>query len=178
MHRVALSVVPEGAWPVDDGSGTPTDLTSFRVFAKIEIAGWVWTVDALLDTGAPVTILSKAAWLRTQNAGAIRWLQYDPARFPDPGRLPTTPILGANYPYRLGVLPVVLREPPPSPNRLGPVDVTAYFLEDYPPTAAVPALKYPIILGLGQGVMADRFLVCGPGGRTGAAEAWVQDGRP
>lgn len=175
MPRVALAVTREGTISVHDGTATATAVGSFRIRATIEAPGWRDPLPALLDTGAPLTIFSKAVWNPASTRGAIRWLQYDPARSTTPDQLPTTPILGVRYPYRLGVTPVVLREPAPDSGRLAPVDVTAYFVEDYPPTAAAPALKYPIILGLGLGVLADRFLVCGPGG---GAEAWVQDGRP
>lgn len=177
MPRVALDVESDGLVKFHDGANPPAEVKSWRIYADFEIERPEFRRRAVLDTGAPISIFSKVAWQPFASRGQIRWVSYPPAAF-EVTALRTIGLLGHRYPFRLGTIPVALRDPGRGSGRLGSVDVLAQFLEDYPETPTLPSLKYPIVLGLRHGVLERRYLVFGTNRRTDGPEAWVQDERP
>jgi hypothetical protein len=107
-------------------------------------------VDAVIDTGAWISVLTYGMWKELHRLGLIEFLD-PPAGVPQPRAV----IGGARSPVRLGRVWVGLldRDGPNPPRRLKAVPVTAHLLQD--PDARLP---YPVVFGLNQGVLDDRRL--------------------
>jgi hypothetical protein len=178
MPRVQLAVKRDHGVRFDDRINTAVDVEAYRIYAELEFGQPPMRLRAVIDTGAPISILSKIAWQPLASLGLIRWLSYSPALVPT-SELKTVPLLAKQYPFRIGVIPAVLCDASPGAGRLARVDVLVQCLEDWPPTPAAPGLfEYPIVLGLRSGVLEGRYLVFGTDRRTGVPEAWVQEERP
>ena len=106
--------------------------------------------DAVIDTGAWLSVFQYDLWHRLDRLGLIEFLE-PPAGVPQPRAV----IGGARSPVRLGRVYVGLldRDGPNPPRRLTAVPVTAHLLQD--PDARIP---YPAIFGLNGGVLDDRRL--------------------
>lgn len=106
--------------------------------------------DAVIDTGAWISVFTYDLWTRLHRQGLIEFLD------PPPGvPQPRAVIGGARSEVRLGRVWVGLldRDGPNPPRRLKAVPVTAHLLQD--PDARLP---YPVVFGLNQGVLDGRRL--------------------
>jgi hypothetical protein len=139
----------------DDGVNPSFALPQWRVRAWVRLGGGLTNWVSLVDTGAPVSLVSKGVWEQLRRQGRIEWVSHAPGVQDDPGRMPRVSVLGARYPYRLGRIDVELTD-------LGAIDlpavrVLAQFIEDGPATGG--RLPDVIVLGLGFGAFAGRSLV-------------------
>jgi hypothetical protein len=127
----------------------------------------------VIDTGAPLCVISRKVWNQPAVADHIEWLAYPPGA--PSGNLPKLHITGRTYPFRLGRLPMEVFDL--SGVSLPEVPVVAQLLEDVPASNR-PPLRVELVLGLTHGVLDERYLVVRPAADPGRREAWLQEERP
>ena len=105
---------------------------------------------AVIDTGAWITIVEHRLWSRLDRLGLIEFLP-PPAGAPSPRAV----VAGGRAEFRLGRFPVALldRDEPNRPRQLPAVPVIAQLLSD--PAFRLP---YPIVLGFHGGILDGRVL--------------------
>lgn len=105
---------------------------------------------AMIDTGAPVSVVTHDAWTQLDRLGLIEFL-------PPPAgvSVPRAVIAGGRSEYRLGRIRLGLldRDAPNGPRRLPPVPVIAQLLAD-----SSIRLPFPVLLGLHGGILDGRTL--------------------
>lgn len=106
---------------------------------------------AVIDTGAWVTVIEHPTWTRLDRLGLVEFLP------PPPGATTTNRavLAGQRSEFRLGCLRLGLidRDEPNGPRELPPVPVVAQLLSD--PQFRLP---FPVVLGLHGGVLDGRAL--------------------
>jgi hypothetical protein len=104
---------------------------------------------AVIDTGAPASILPSRVWSDLDRRGDISWISSaNPVGGP-----PHITVFGGRYPFRLGRIRLEIVNV--GTGQLAPRDMTAICTDD--PQIAPPHLQLPLILGLAD-VMHGRTL--------------------
>jgi len=146
-----------------------------RLLVKVRLGTRADTLDAVLDTGAPLSILSKDLWETCDQSGDISWVQYPPSESIPKGT--SVSLMGGLYPYRLGLIEVT-----PIDNegkQLLKREVLVQCLEaNIHPTANARPVINLAIMGLTHGICDRRYLVVNSSPLNEAGTAWLQDERP
>jgi hypothetical protein len=164
MARVRLSVRGVGSSPgtpyyrPEDRSGTVYHIPRPRLFVKLAVLPRdaidayrpddlpnEWTPDAVLDTGAPITLFPFPLWQPFRDV--IRWLDQPPA-----AGLRQVTVLGGRFTYRLGRVRFGAFDA--AANWLPAVWTNAWFLD------ADPAAPKQVVLGLRTRLFDGRQLRC------------------
>jgi hypothetical protein len=150
-------VFEEAGLVVSDGVNPPVNLNQLRLFLWVKLGDEYSHRQAVLDTGAPFTILPKQVWAILHRRGSITWVAHTPGTAPR-GSLPIVVVGGSRYPFRLGRVAVQVTKLDGS--ELRPVPVLAQCLEDeqLTPSDPVPLRARPI-LGLAGGLLHGRQLL-------------------
>lgn len=155
MSDVRLVCQNDGAIPLQSGVIL---LPQWRIRAWIRLGGEIPLRQAIVDTGAPVTVLSKSVWEPFHKKGVIRWVTRAPGSRGPTQTLSRVAVHGSRFPFHLGRISVQFAELS-RPNALRPVEVLAQCLEDLPSaTAAQTSVRRLLILGLAGGVFPTREL--------------------
>lgn len=155
MPQVRLKPQDDGGVTVDDGLHPPVYLPQLRIRTWVKIGTDFQYRQAVLDTGAPASIFSKAVWSKLAEAGQIEWVCHPPDN-PDLDHLPRMTVLHGRFPYRLGRTTLQLVEL--GAGELRPVSVLIQCTEDERRRPDDPEpLPRLLLLGL-QGVMNGRTL--------------------
>ena len=114
------------------------------------IAGPGLQFQAVVDTGAWVSVITHDAWTQLDRLGLVEFLP-PPAGTPTPRAV----LAGGRSEFRLGRLRLGLidRDDPNGPRQLPPVSVVAQLLVD-----SAVRLPFPVLLGLHGGVLDGRVL--------------------
>lgn len=103
---------------------------------------------AVIDTGAPASILPWRVWSDLDKRGDVTWIGGT-----NPGSGPHITVFGANHTFRLGRVRLEIVDF--GTGQLAPRDVTVICTDD--PQIAPPNLQLPLVLGLAD-VMHGRTL--------------------
>jgi hypothetical protein len=152
MPSVALDVFEEPGTVVSDGTNPPVTLGQLRVFVWVKLGAETAHRQAVVDTGAPFTILPKQVWSALDQRRAVEWVAHPPGIG---GRLPVIQIAGAPYDYRLGRVDVQVARLDGA--ELRPVPVLVLCVEDDPGDGR-RRMKGRAVLGLAGGLLHGRRL--------------------
>ena len=146
---------------------------------RLIVSLWIGTrtrrLDAVLDTGAPLSILSKDIWESCERSSDFTWVQYPPPE-PIPKGISVN-LMGCVYPYRLGLIAVTPFDD--YGKRLQVRQVLVQCLEDnIHPSPNVRSAVNLAIMGLTHGICDRRYLVVNSSPLNEAGTAWLQDERP
>ncbi len=155
MPQIQLYPQDDGGPTLATASGTGIYLPLYRLRVWARLGGEFAQRQAILDTGAPLCILSKQVWAPLHDRGSIEWLCHPPG--PDAGEsLPRIAVLHGIYPFRLGRLPVQLVDL--GTGLLPPTTAMVQCTEDERPDApGARPLPHLLILGM-AGLLNGRKL--------------------
>lgn len=133
--------------------GGSADLPTRRIRGWVRLGRAVALRQAVFDTGAPVSMLSRAVWTELHARQLIDWASHPPGRGPlEP--LPTMKVMGRVLPYRVGRIAVHLVDLDARGRELSGKPTTVLCTEDDPPTPG----PYRIVIGL-AGALNGRSLL-------------------
>jgi hypothetical protein len=127
----------------------PIYLPQRRICAFAYFGGERVMRQAVVDTGAPASILPWRLWSRLDARGDIAWISSTPPA----GGLPRITVFGGSYPFRLGRIRLEIVNV--GAGQLAPRDGAVICTDD--PQITPPHLQLPLILGLAD-VMHGRTL--------------------
>jgi len=156
---------------LSDGVNTPLVLVTTRLEMQVRVIGFPTPLECWIDTGSPLTLVSKKVWNHETVLPRIEWILFPPGA--TTLRLPELTLAGRSYVYRLGRLSMEAFDSTGA--TLPAVPVTAQFLEDEDQPNR-PALKPALLVGLLNGIIEGRYLVIKPDSLK--REAWLTDVRP
>lgn len=125
MPRVALDVFEVGDTVISDGTLPPVPFGQLQIFVWVKLGGEYAARQAVLDTGAPCTVLSKHIWTELDRRNAVAWLAHPPGR---DAELPVLRIAGGRYGFRFGRIDI--RVSSLGGDELRPVPVLVQRVED------------------------------------------------
>jgi hypothetical protein len=168
MPQVRLTPQDDGGVHLDDGRSPAVYLPQLRLRLWVKVGTEYRIRQAVLDTGAPAAVFSRAVWEPLAARGEIEWVCHAPGGDDRP-LLPRTAVLRGRYPFRLGrvtIQPVDLNA-----GELRPAPLLVQCTEDDPRAAADPEpLPRLLILGM-SGFLNGRSLAvaASPDGATWTA---------
>lgn len=173
MPKIRLEFIIQKRLVLSDGVHSPLEVTTTRLGAWVRVGKDHVLRRAIIDTGAPLTIVSKSLWALPDIHEQVEWLLFRPGA--TSLALPTLTLSGQMYPYRVGRLP--LQPYDANGASLPPVTMTAQFLEDSP-LSNRSSSSVEIILGLIHSILDNHYLVVKSSSGDGKHEAWLTDDRP
>jgi hypothetical protein len=152
---------------LSDGVNPPLTLEQTRLEVRVQLPSSIIRT-AIIDTGAPCSIMSKSLWSLSDVLDQIEWLLFRPG-VATPLSLPDLRVGGKQYHYRVGC--ISLKPCEASGASLPAITTTCKFLEDDPQSPLNPQF----IIGLTKSVFNDRYLIVKPSTISGEEQAWITD---
>lgn len=107
MPVVSLFPQDEGPLAFAKPDGSQLLVPKHRLRPWVKLGSDYQSRQAVFDTGAPCTLLSKRAWVKLAARGEVNWVLHAPNETADRD-LPKTELLGAPRQYRIGRVRVSL----------------------------------------------------------------------
>jgi hypothetical protein len=152
VPNVSLSVLANTGVTVLAAGGT-VHLPQRQICAWAYFGTERWMRQAVIDTGAPASILPFRIWDGLNQRGDIAWIGAAPPAVPA-GGAPHVTVFGGRYPFWLGRVRLELVDS--GGGGLPARDVLAICTDD--PQTVAPPLRLPLVVGLAD-VMNGRSLL-------------------
>lgn len=170
MPRIRLEFTHLKKLMLSDGVHSPLTLEQTRLEMQILLPNSVIR-KAIIDTGAPYTLISKSIWSLPSVQAHIDWLLFRP-EVVTPISLPDLRVAGKQYYYRIGN--ISLQPIDEDGTSLPAITTTCKLLEDDSPSLFNPQF----IIGLTRSLLNDSYLVIKPSAVEGHDEAWLTSDTP
>jgi hypothetical protein len=167
MPRIRLEFPSSKKLVLSDGVNPPLTLDQTRLEVRVQLPGSIIRT-AIIDTGAPFTIMSKSLWSLSEILDQIEWLLFRPGEMSTLS-LPDLRVGGKQYLYRVGCISLTPCDV--NGSSLPAIATTCKFLEDDPQSPLSPQF----IIGLTKSLINDRYLIVKPSTISGLEQAWITD---
>jgi hypothetical protein len=173
MPKIRLRFTLHKRLMLSDGVNPPVEIAKIRLEAGVRIAQFPMAQSAVIDTGAPLSLVSKQLWDLVGIRDHIEWILFPPGV--QILSLPTLTIGGRTYAYRLGRL--IVQPFDSTGQSLNTVKLMCQLVED-DPIPNRPSLSPKIIIGLKHGLFDKNYLVVKTSNQDGQDESWLTDELP
>lgn len=149
MPTIQLSVDLLRSLPVLIPAGGTRILPLVRLRCVLRLPNGLSALDAIIDTGAPLTYFPRAIWTRFREGIDFEWLPFAPGVVP-----PVNHIAGWRFTFRFArfLVPLALMDYTTAVDRL---DVIAAFASSDPPLSPSQKNPPPVVIGLSGGLLED-----------------------